>query len=261
MVTRTHPITVEVCGQSDPGRVRENNEDAWLIDAKHNVFVLADGMGGHKAGEVAAKEAVNVFSQLVKATPTININEDCSQTLKEMEELIQEVNFSVYSKGRKNKELRGMGTTLCCVYLHESGMVVGHVGDSRVYHLRGSKLNQITEDHSLVTELLDLGELNQRQARDYAFRNIITKAIGAEANVEPTVQGWELEVEDQVLMCSDGLSDHLSLDDIEMVLNQKGSVEDSVQRLIDSANEQGGHDNITVVLLKVLNNNEKTNLS
>ncbi|MFQ5730178.1 MAG: PP2C family protein-serine/threonine phosphatase, partial [Waddliaceae bacterium] len=120
---------------------------------------------------------------------------------------------------------------------------------------------QLTQDQSLVCELMELGELNARQAHEYAHRNIITKAVGTEPKIEPTVSDCDLAIGDQVLMCSDGLTDHLALEEIESIMNESFSIEESVQRMIDAANQRGGHDNITVVLMKVRKGDERSNLS
>jgi len=262
MVTRSLNYTISAYGCSDIGRFRDNNEDFWAVDVDANVYVLADGMGGHKAGEVAAKEAVETFSNLIKKFLGKDDKvRDLKQTRIFIQEIIKEVNSSINRKARKDCELKGMGTTLCCVYFHEEGCVLGHVGDSRIYLLRENKLNQLTEDHSLVAELVELGELNERQAREYAYRNIITKAIGTEPIIEPTVSDCDFAVGDWVMMCSDGLSDLLSHADIERILVESSSKEDAVKTLIDGANKLGGPDNITVVLMQVQESYEKKDIS
>lgn len=251
MATRLKTFKVMTHGRTDVGLIRDNNEDAWLVEAPENVFVLCDGMGGHSAGEVASQEAALTFSNLVKSTLTKNKKIPFKKKPEILKELIQEVNASIYHLGQKERELKGMGTTLCCLYFHHSTMIVGHVGDSRVYLLRDGELKQLTEDHSLVAELLELGELNKRQARDCSYRNIITRAIGVQPSVDPSIQVREMIAGDQVLMCSDGLSDMLALDEIESILNHSSTVENAVDRLISTANQKGGRDNITAVIVKL----------
>ncbi|MGA8163620.1 MAG: Stp1/IreP family PP2C-type Ser/Thr phosphatase [Waddliaceae bacterium] len=244
--------SIIACGNSDMGLVRENNEDAWAIEPKDNIFILADGMGGHCGGEVAAKKAVESFSSLMKSSFGLSAkNKTLEQTCEQLRRLIQQINISVHQKGQNDRELHGMGTTLCCVYFHEEGLIHAHVGDSRIYQLREKKLHRLTEDHSLVSDLLKMGQLNARQAQEHAFKNVITKAIGTQPRVEPTVKRCKLAIGDQYMMCSDGLSDLLSQKEIEQIMNQSPSLEKTVKRLILAANRQGGHDNITVVLMKV----------
>lgn len=252
MVTRTCPYTVLACGRSDIGLVRENNEDVWHANHEDYFFIVADGMGGHSAGEIAANETANALSFLMK---THFRNKKGKTSLKEIGEtikkMIQEVNAMVYRMGQTERGYKGMGTTLCCVYFHSDGMIHAHVGDSRIYLLKNKKLTQLTEDHSLVAELVELGELNRRQAQECTYRNIITKAIGTEPFVTPTIAECAIEVGDQVLMCSDGLSDMVSLQEIEKILIDSPTEAVAVDRLIARANYHGGHDNVTVLLMKV----------
>jgi len=265
MVTqrKTTLYTVVSYGRSDVGMVRENNEDAWIVSPPDNVFILADGMGGHSAGEVAAHETVTNLALLVKKEFKFeDLTIDLKKSGEKLSKLVQEVNRIVHQIGKKDLELRGMGTTVCCVCFHPDGFVHAHVGDSRIYLMRKNKLRRLTEDHSLVEELLELGELNHRQAREYAYRHIITKAIGTEPEVTPAVNACDLEIGDLVLMCSDGLSDVLSQDQIEKVMNTEKSIVEVVDRLIDLANTKSGHDNTTIVLMKAnQKGDERTNLS
>lgn len=259
MVTKTVPYTVRAIGCSDIGLVRNDNEDAWIVVPEKNVFVLADGMGGHSAGEVAAQTTVEKYADLVKKQLNSQSFE-LSTASDILSQLISEVNHTVYQMAQADRELRGMGTTFCCTYFLREGMVHAHVGDSRIYLYRNKNLQQLTEDHSLVQELLDLGEINQRQARESHQRNIITKAIGTEPTIEPTLNICEVEVGDLILMCSDGLTDLLSSDEIQKVLNLTATLEQKVDLFIESANRRGGQDNITVVLLEV-ESGEKKHLS
>jgi len=244
---------VQYHGRSEVGLVRDNNEDTWLAEPKSNVFVLCDGMGGHAAGEIASREAAAVFSSLLKQHQQSKKPIDI-RAPEVMQDLIQKVNASVFALGQQDQQLKGMGTTFCCVYFQSASMIVGHVGDSRVYLMREKELVQLTKDHSLVAELMELGELNTRQAREFAHRNIITRAIGTEPRVDPAVQVCSLAPGDQILMCSDGLTDMLSGFEIERTLNTSKTVESKVDHLINKAIRKGGHDNITVILMKVQGN-------
>ena len=174
--------------------------------------------------------------------------------------MIRQTNATVHSEAQSDRDCKGMGTTLCCTYFHEEGLIYAHVGDSRIYLLRNQSLRQLTQDHSLVTELIELGELNARQAKGCDYKNIITRAVGTEPVVEPTVEACELLLGDQILMCSDGLSDLVTNKEIEKILIQSTTIEAAVNALIDKAKDRGGHDNITVVLTRVSIDDQK-NLS
>ncbi len=252
MVVSLMPYKVSSAGISDIGLLRENNEDVWAEIPDKHFFILADGMGGHLAGEVAAKEAVEKLIALINGELGQQLNQ---VNLEEARHLvaaaINEVNAHVYRLGRKSVELRGMGTTLCCLYFHPKGVVFAHVGDSRIYRLRKEKLSQITRDHSLLSELVELGELSEQQADEFVYKNIITKAIGTEPSVDPAVHKSDIVEGDLYLMCTDGLSDLLSCREIESVLNETISLKKATQDLVAIAKERGGHDNITIVIAKI----------
>lgn len=258
MVVREMPVKVLAFGISDVGLIRQNNEDVWAELPKLNFFVLADGMGGHQAGEIAARETVNHLCQLIQerlADYTDQIEIDEASAI--IENVIERVNLIVYRMGKTDYELRGMGTTLCCLHFHSSGLIYAHVGDSRIYRLRNHKLQQLTKDHSLLRELVDLGQLDEQQATDFLYKNIITKAIGTEASVEPSIHLTDLTSNDIYLMCSDGLSDLLTSDEIEAVLNGAQNPHEAALELINSAKDKGGYDNVTVIVIKVQGINEQ----
>ncbi len=239
---------VSVTGASDIGLIRQNNEDSWKLLPEEQFFVLADGMGGHLAGEVASKEAVNHLCALFKQY--FDVSKNVVETQQLLFNLIQEVNLIIYRMGRKREELKGMGTTLCCVLLHPEGIIYAHVGDSRIYRFRNQQLEQLTQDHSLLRELIDLGQLSEQQAEEFLYKNIITKAIGTEPYVEPSLNFASLEIDDIILMCTDGLSDLVNNEQIQEILLSTPENE-VVKRLIKKAKQKGGHDNITVVMIKV----------
>lgn len=243
------PYNVVAYGMSDIGRVRQNNEDAWMAMEEPLFFVLADGMGGHQAGEVASFEAALGLCEIIK---DFDLEKGSFHDMrKALRQAIEQVNRRVYKKSRTDPALKGMGTTLCCVYFHPKGAIYAHVGDSRIYRLRYRRFEQITKDHSLCRELVDQGQLTEKQAPGFAYKNIITRAIGTEPTVEPSVHLSDLVEGDIYLMCSDGLSDLLSTREMHAIINQKMSVEDTVKEFIATANARGGHDNITVVMMKV----------
>ncbi len=239
-------------GISDIGLVRENNEDVWSKISQQRFFVVADGMGGHQAGEIAAKEAVGKLCQiLAKRLNNRDEQIDLNIAREIIVDAIQEANLHVYQMSRQDKDLRGMGTTLCFLHFHPKGLIFGNVGDSRIYRLRNHKLTQITKDHSLLCEMMDQGKISGTQAGNFLYKNIITKAIGTEPFVEPSIRTCEVLDQDLFLMCTDGLSDLASAQEIEDILNKKQSLKDMSEELVQKAKSQGGQDNITVVIAKV----------
>lgn len=246
------PYRIQAIGLSDIGLVRENNEDVWASLPKQRFFVLADGMGGHQAGEVAARETVRFLCEAVDQKISIdeeNISLDDVKSI--LMKAIKEANAHVFKMGRKDSELHGMGTTLCILYFHPKGIIYGHVGDSRIYRLREGKILQLTKDHSLLRELVEMGQIHENHADEFLYKNIITKAIGTEPLVEPTVRLDEVFKKDVYLICSDGLSDLVSKEELEIYLRNMKSLKETANALIHAAKDRGGHDNITVVIVRV----------
>ncbi len=257
MVSRLMPYKVISYGISDIGLVRQNNEDAWALLPELNFFVLADGMGGHRAGEVAAKVAVKSlcdhFKQMIAIAGT-HLSLDEAYGLIQL--CIEHANQVVYQLSKSNNELRGMGTTLCCIYCHPQGIIYAHVGDSRIYRLHNHTLEQLTKDHSLLRELVDLGQIDEENSGDFLYKNIITKAVGTEKSIESSVSSSEIFHDDIFLMCSDGLSDMLSLKEIEGILNENSHIESTAKELTSKAKKNGGYDNITLVIIKINKKND-----
>ncbi len=247
----------EVYSATDVGLVRENNEDFLFSLPDLNFYALADGMGGHLAGEVASKETVTQICDFIQS------NSLASQTLqnarKMLYEAIQKVNDKIYRMSHQNADFKGMGTTLCCLFLHPKGLIYGHVGDSRIYRVRKEKLEQITHDHSLVRELIDSGQLNEDQADDFHYKNILTKAIGTESRVDPTVQSDSILKGDILMMCSDGLTDLLSEKEMLHILTLQPT-DKVADLLVKSAVAKGGFDNVTVVVVKVMEKHASADL-
>lgn len=248
---------VSVYGVSDIGLIRRNNEDSWRQLPNEHFYVLADGMGGHRAGEVASYECVERVCSLVH--DRFDPYETLEKTKEMLAEVIKEVNASIYRLSHRHSKLRGMGTTLCCLLLHPEGLIYAHVGDSRIYRYRNSVLEQLTHDHSLLRELIDLGRLSEQEADDFLYKNIVTKAIGTELFVEPSIGSGDLEIGDILLMSTDGLTDLLTRCEIEEILTDT-SEEEMARNLVAKAKQKGGYDNITVLLIKIQNKYEQ-NLS
>lgn len=225
-------------GLSDIGLFRPNNEDVWAAHPASGLFALADGMGGHQAGEIAAKEAT---LQLLRS---FKPGDDPIEALRVA---IEEANRKVYEKGRSSEHLTGMGTTLCCLYWNQTSVVYAHVGDSRIYRLRNGKLEQLTKDHSLLSRWEMLGKTSHEP---YPYKNIITRAIGTARKVVPEISSTPFEPKDLFLLCSDGLSDALTLQDIEKVIERSDTLQMAASRLVEKAKINGSNDNITVLLIQ-----------
>lgn len=246
MLKATYPF--DYYGISDIGLVRDHNEDVWAAHPQMGVFALADGMGGHSAGEVAAKEAVDYVSQLIKKwKPTEE------PTAEQMEAFLYdaliETNQWIYQKAASDEALNGMGTTLCVLFILGKVAVLGHVGDSRIYRIRNTRLTQMTEDHSLVSEMQALGVMDHEEGRSFPYKHILTRAIGSHPMVEPTVSSISIQQRDLFFLCSDGLTNFVKDEEIKEILLKNISLEKKGKELVDLANEHGGGDNVTCILV------------
>lgn len=259
MVLHIMPYKITANGLSDIGLVRPNNEDFWRQLPEDHFFVLADGMGGHQSGEIAARQAVDHLCDIFKHKYASS-NKSVEKAKQIIHHGIQEVNQLIYHMSFLRDDLRGMGTTLCCVFFHPDALVYGHVGDSRIYRLRQNKLEQLTHDHSLVRELIDMGQLSEEQAGDFLYKNIITKAIGTEPEIEPTVKAEPIQMGDTILMCTDGLTDLLSMQEIENIINRSDDT-NAAKNLVAAAKRKGGFDNVTAVVVNIQEKNEAPDLS
>lgn len=263
MVLHLMSYKISASGLSDVGLVRENNEDIWAELPEEKFYVLADGMGGHKAGEIASQEAVFNFLEIIRKVLTSSPRKLNLKDMKAaIKESIEEVNKTIYEMGRSDEQLGGMGTTFCCIHFHPEAVIYAHVGDSRIYHYSKTGLKQLTKDHSLMSELVELGYLSEPEAKEFLYKNILTRAIGTESSIVPVVESCDAEEGDMFVMCSDGLSDLVSLPEIETIIKESATIDDCTQALVSEAKRKGGYDNITVVLLKVSgDDNTKRNLS
>lgn len=212
-------------------------------------FVLADGMGGHKAGEIAAREAVNsCCEELLFITERWEKQSQRNQPLVEQAfDVLHKVNRYVYSLSQADDALRGMGTTLCFFLDTGEEVIYGHVGDSRIYRFREQKLSQLTEDHSLLNQMIALGELKEEELPLISYRNILWQAIGTSPAIEPVVRRCDRQLDDLYLLCSDGLSDVVSHEEMEGILNGKYGIHHAMNRMVDLAVERGT-DNVTAVM-------------
>jgi PPM family protein phosphatase len=226
--------------KTDTGRARADNEDSAY--ARSPLYVVADGMGGAQAGEVASALAVEEFRGGLTAQGTAE---------QRLSERVQAANRRIYETAHRRLEHEGMGTTLTAVYLDESNLAVAHVGDSRAYIFRDGELQRLTHDHSLVEELIRRGKLTPEQAAAHPQRSIITRALGIEPEVEVDTWTYPMRAGDVVLLCSDGLTSMITEPQIAAVLAEQPDLERAGGRLIDEANQAGGRDNITVVLFRL----------
>jgi len=232
-----NPI-IKAYGHSDIGRSRSKNEDVLALFPENNFFSIADGMGGHKAGEIAAKEATDEVSNFIlnNLKPKFQLSQ--KKIIDNLTFAINKANKKVFSLGEKNNLFKGMGTTFSCIYFHSNMMTYAHVGDSRIYLFRKNNLIQLTKDHSLM---------------DSKAKNIITKAIGTSLILEPEISTQKTEVDDIFFMCTDGLSDFLSKNQIVNIFTNSLSREKSIKNLIEAAKNNGSSDNITSIIIEIKN--------
>ncbi len=234
--------------RTDVGVVRSGNEDAYLMAAERGFFVVADGMGGHAAGEVASEMATRLVAE--GFTPTRGMSDD--ELMAQMVSSIRAANGAIFERTLQEHDKRGMGTTVTVLALLPRRYLIGHVGDSRAYVLRGETLTQLTKDHSYVQEQVDAGRLTPEEARVHPYANVITRCVGSSGDVVPDLYIGTLEAGDVVLLASDGLTGMLEDDDLKEIIEHHDSpLEARVDRLVEEANRRGGLDNITVVLVKI----------
>lgn len=254
-------MEIKFYAATDVGRQRDHNEDNYLVDPKLHLFVVADGMGGHAAGEVASQVAVHTICRTVRENADVierhRDNPDSPSARQEilavLEHAIQTTTSEVYHRAEEDPDKRGMGTTCSCLLLLGTRGFIAHVGDSRIYLLRQGQVHQITEDHSLLNELVRRGKIKREEIETspYAkYKNAVTRAVGAYETVEADTLDFEVLPGDQFLMCSDGLHAYLKDKDIKEILSAD-DVAESPKDLIALANGGGGHDNITAIVVRV----------
>ncbi len=247
-------MPIEFHAALDPGRARSNNEDSVAVEQEAALAVLADGMGGYNAGEVASQMLTTfVGTELGRWLREASRQASDADVRRAMDICVDNANRAIFNAANANPQYAGMGTTLVLVVFREERLLVGHVGDSRCYRMRGGRLQQITRDHSLLQEQIDAGLITAEQAAFSANKNLVTRAVGVEDTVMLETHQHELQIGDQYLLCSDGLSDMLDDATIAQVLLAYDTLPAAAQALIDAANEAGGKDNISVVLARIGN--------
>ena len=250
---------LEVTGVTDVGKIRSHNEDSIGTDISMGLVVLADGMGGYKAGEVASAIAVNILMESVKESlPKLTpgeIDEESGYSRESLlvQEVIQEANHAIFQTAQSQPQCAGMGTTLVAAMFYDDRMTVAHIGDSRLYRQRKGQLEQITVDHSLLQELVDKGFYTPEEAKESLNKNLVTRAMGIDESVTADLQEEVVVPDDVYLLCSDGLTDLVDDDEISATLEKyDASLQEAAETLVQLANDKGGKDNISVILARAL---------
>jgi len=250
-------IAVSAYGLTHVGRQRQHNEDAFLVAGDAKLFLVADGMGGHAAGEIASRIAVDSISEFILHTKEDDgtwphaYDEHYSRTTNRLMAAVRLANTRVLEAMKKDARLRGMGTTVVAAMADEENVSVAHVGDSRAYLIREGQLSRITNDHSWVFEQVQAGMLTEAEAEKHPLRNVITRALGGALQVTPDASEIHAQPGDVFLLCSDGLTGMVPEPEIlRIVTASNGDIEKACQQLIDLANERGGLDNVTAVLVR-----------
>ena len=240
------------CTRTDPGRARDNNEDAVVHDEDTRLCVLADGMGGYNAGEIASGMATAfIKSEMTRWLTEAGRHAKIKEIRRALEICVDNANRSIFNASDSNPQYSGMGTTLVVGVFHGSTLVLGHIGDSRCYRMRNGELVQITKDHSLLQEQIDAGLITQEQAATSSIKNLVTRALGVEDAVALDLHEHLVEAGDCYMMCSDGLSDMVDDGEIASILGGEPPLEQKADSLIAAANDHGGRDNISVLLVQV----------
>ncbi|MBG9768008.1 protein-serine/threonine phosphatase PrpC [Bacillus vallismortis] len=238
--------------KTDTGKIRQHNEDdAGIFKGKDDfvLAVVADGMGGHLAGDVASKMAVKAMGEKWNEAETIPVAPAaCENWLNEQ---ILAVNSKIYEHAQAHEECQGMGTTIVCALFTGKTVSVAHIGDSRCYLLQDSDFIQVTEDHSLVNELVRTGEISREDAEHHPRKNVLTKALGTDQSVSIDTRSFDIEPGDKLLLCSDGLTNKVEGTELKDILQSDQAPQEKVNLLVDKANQNGGEDNITAVLLEL----------
>ena len=249
---------LQIVSLTDPGRVRGHNEDCVESRPELGVVVLADGMGGYNAGEVASGMATSSISAGLAESWTRDalkgLDREAAMALAQsvIQAQVVKANAAIYAAAQKDPHCAGMGTTLVACLFYDNFLTVAHVGDSRLYRMRNDVLEQVTRDHSLLQEQIDSGLISKEDARSSHNKNLVTRAVGIDPDVEAEVHSYDVQVNDIFLLCSDGLNDMIEDEEIQMTLIALSSnLELTAQQLVQAANDAGGRDNVSVMLVRI----------
>lgn len=238
---------VDLGFKTDKGVKRSNNEDAFFILRKESVFIVADGVGGNRSGEIASRTAVNEVAQYIEEGTDKSMSDEAI-----LREAVDRANYRVYDLAQRYEENQGMATTMVIALMHGKNMYIANVGDSRAYLYRKGELKQISVDHTYVNELVKAGVISADEAKHHVDKNMITKAVGAENVISPDIFKIKIKEGDCILLCTDGLYGELSDAEIKRAFDKNMSMTDTVNLLVDAANENGGGDNITAICIRVM---------
>jgi len=243
---------LEYAFKSDRGKARENNEDSFCIitglERFPNVFIIADGMGGHNSGEVASRTAVATAEKYIRQyNEELKGQTDIQQVIRDA---ITETNTAVYNQSMENIDNLGMGTTFVMAVVTQNMLHVGHVGDSRAYLIRGDGITQITTDHSFVEEMVRNGSITREEAENHPQKNLITRALGCSEEIQIDLYSCKIFEDDCILLCTDGLTNMLSEEEILSTVLEAKDMDTACSELVNKANDRGGHDNITVIAIR-----------
>jgi serine/threonine protein phosphatase PrpC len=251
-------VSVSAFGLTDVGRKRRHNEDAYLLDAERGLFVVADGMGGHAAGEVASRITVESIQEYIAATDEqqesswpFGFNSRVSLEGNRLTTAVEKANEKVMRAVQNRPELKGMGTTVVAALFDAERATLVHVGDSRAYLFRDGELRRLTDDHSWVQEQVNAGILSEDEAKSHPLKNVVTRALGGAAHVSVDLIEVPVRPGDRFLLCSDGLTGMVPDEDLFAHFRSEGDLEKTVRQLVDMANDRGGVDNVTAILVEV----------
>ncbi len=251
-------MRVRFSGATDVGRTRQHNEDSIFLPTETRLGIVADGMGGHASGEIASRIAVETVADYYDRTAydqpltwPYKVDREARADKNRMVTSVMLANLEIYERAQRDASCKGMGTTIDAVHFLDDTMIVGHVGDSRVYRLRDGKLAQLTEDHSLINDYIKMKRVTAEEAENWPHKNVVVRALGNKDTVQVDVVQDAPQVGDCYLLCSDGLTDMLSDAQIAKTMQSESDLDRTVDVLIASANEAGGVDNISVVLARI----------
>jgi PPM family protein phosphatase len=251
-------MRVRFAGATNIGRKRDHNEDSISIPENERLSIVADGMGGHASGEVASRLAVEIINEHFNETAKqqtltwpYKVDRDLRTHVNRMTTGIMMANLEIWERSQREPRYKGMGTTCVASYFLDDALIIGHVGDSRCYRARGTEMLQLTEDHSLINDYIRMKRVTPEEAENWPHKNVIVRALGMKESVQVDILTEKPHVGDIYLLCSDGLTGMIKNDQMQHILLSERDLDRAVDRLIDAANEEGGVDNISVVLARV----------